>query len=249
MTSPNGAVPDGAYVSAGPSGIAGLNGLTEDVAKQRMRADVAPAFNRQRDGLWGTLQDLIKVIAGTYTGLVKPFVDGQLALNDRFALLADISGYATAYIPMDFYRPPNSLQTMPYTDRIGPQKNATVNGDGSITLAKGTWRLSAHLTTDQHDNLMGFMRLQVLRPDGSLYSMKETQKNIDSGKWNTFQCYHTVVCAEPGYKVRVQFQYNRGLGLDLLFRGGTHLSHLTADRMDLRTDNAVVNENVPKEKS
>lgn len=256
MTTPGGNFPDDAISS---DDLTPLQGLDEASWRANISGQAVGGFNAGHVNLLGVLGDTItqglidvaEALFGPFsedeTTAVQHIQDGQLALNNRLDLMGDISGYAVAYIPINYYRNANYFFNVPFYSRVGPQKNATVNGDGTITLAKGTWRIFALMTSDQHNNLISIMRIEVLRPNGSIYSYKESQQNVNANKWNTYQIYHPVVLPDAGYKVRVRFRYNRGPGLNLYFRGGTHLSHLAVDRMDLNSDNAVVDENVPDE--
>ena len=88
MTSPNGAVPEGAYVgTAGQSNsITDLNNLTEAEAKRRMQSQVVPVHRQQRDGIWGLVGSIADALFGTYTGSAGPLVrlsDGMTAMNNR----------------------------------------------------------------------------------------------------------------------------------------------------------------------
>lgn len=76
MTSPNGAVPDKAYVSggSGQSGLSDLNDLTEGVAKSRMRAPLANSFSNQVNGFWGAVSGLVGAVVGGVTAVVNGIV-------------------------------------------------------------------------------------------------------------------------------------------------------------------------------
>ena len=65
-------VPEGAYVgTAGQSNsITDLNNLTEAEAKNRMRGQVAPSFNRQRNGVWGFFSLLGDAVGGVVQAVV-----------------------------------------------------------------------------------------------------------------------------------------------------------------------------------
>lgn len=83
--SPQGAVPEGAYVGTpGQSNSIGdLNNLTEAEAKNRMQAPVVGSFNLQRDGVWGLVGQIAAAITGqTPAGHPLEFVENWLA-EDR----------------------------------------------------------------------------------------------------------------------------------------------------------------------
>lgn len=195
-------------------------------------------------------------VAEQVAGKVVELQDGQLALNERVDHLDDVSGYAVAYQSESYMQKGSSeFYTVRFNSRLGPQKNATVNGDGTITLAKGTWHINCLVTTDTNtNNPTGFLRIDVLYPagdplitsaNGGVYSSKEIQQQIQGGKWNSFPIFHPVVVDAPGFRVRARFRYAPSQLLKTLIRGGTELSHLAVDRKDLSSENAVVDENPP----
>src|SRR5699024_3661423 len=122
-------------------------------------------------------------------------------------------------------------------------KNATVNGDGSITLAEGTWLVNAKCSWDQHDGGRTSMAIHVLNPDGIEYSRSEYFGAVHRGQFTTGAFSHTVVCPGPGYKVRGRY-YNQVPGAflynKLRWLGGTHRSQLSASRWELDADGVVV---------
>lgn len=261
MTSPNQPAPDGARSYEQVAGLRTVKvpgnidqGLYDQAETMRgsFLGNILSGFGSIGQAIGNALNDLVNAFFGNYEGeneALHDFQDGQLALRNTVALLQDVSGYAVAYIPVNFYRNANYDFILPFRAVLVPGKNAEIKGDGRIRLAKGTWQIFAQVTADQHNNLMGLMRIEVLYPNGSIYSYKEIQKNIDANKWNTFQGYHTVILPANDYHVRVRFRYNAGPleFANLYFRGGTHLSHLAVNRLNLNTEDAFVDEDVPDE--
>lgn len=259
MTSPNQPAPDGGRSYEQVAGLRTVKvpgnidqGLYDQAETMRgsFLGNILSGFGSIGQAIGNALNDLVNAFFGNYEGeneALHDFQDGQAELRHRLDLLQDVSGYAVAYIPVNFYRNANYTFTVPFKETLVPGKNAEVRGDSTIRMSHGTWQIYAQVTSDQHSNLMGLMRIDVLRPDGTLYSYKEVQKNIDADKWNTFQAYHTVILPENDYRVRVTFRYNMGAGLRLYFRGGTHLSHLAVNRLNLNTEDAFVDEDVPDE--
>lgn len=259
MTSPNGEMAGDGYRVGGTGvrALTDLNNLSESEAKRRLRAPVEPSFNRHRDSVWGTFNAVAASVANVFNTFFGKFftspvtvvevVDGQLEIQNRLDLMEQVSGYATAYCPENYMQGGGStFLTVRFKARLGPHKNAVVNGDGTISVAKGTWMVYCLVTTDTNTNSpTGFLRIEVLRPDGSEYSIKEVQQNIEGGKWNSFHAVHSVVVPGPGYKVRARFRYSPAQVLKTLIRGGTHLSHLTVQRMDLSAKSEQVDESVP----
>ena len=103
MTSPNGWVPEGAYVgTAGQSNsITDLNNLTEAEAKRRMQSQVVPSFNRQRDGIWGFFDGILSIIQGgvnLVVGAVDAVVNGIKSIFNSIGSLFGMSHRDTARV-------------------------------------------------------------------------------------------------------------------------------------------------------
>lgn len=179
---------------------------------------------------------------------LREVYDGQMEIQERFDLMDDVSGFAVAYLPYNYLQGASSstYYTAPFNNRLGPEKNATVNGDGEITLAKGTWHINCQMTTDTNDNNNNlFLRLEVLRPDGTVYSYKDVTHRITPGSDTTLQVFHPVVCPADNYRVRAQFRIWPGSVLKTRVYGGVTSSHLAVNRLDISTENAVPAGTVP----
>lgn len=203
---------------------------------------VGQALDDIADALFGGLA------AEDHPALIK-IRDGQLDLLNAIGLMDDISGYASAYMAANRYKDRAKWVLMEFDGELGIPKNAEYT-DYGIRLAEGTWVLDAQCTHDHHvDRFTSRIRIEVLRPDGTVYSIKEAYGEVLPNKWTSRQVRHTVITPGPGYEVRVWTYYNTGTFLGaynrLLWRGGTHLSHLTAHRLNASTENAQVQEDVP----
>lgn len=216
------------------------NGILSGFAS--IGAAIGQALDDVADALFGGL------IAEDHPALQR-IRDGQLDLLDGIERMQDVSGYACAYMLANRYKDRAKWVLMEFDGELGEPKNAEVENNG-ITLAEGLWVIDAHCTHDHHvDRFTSRIRIEILRPDGTVYSIKEQYGEVFPNKWTTRQVRHTVVTPGPGYRARVLTYYNVGTFLGaynrLLWRGGTHLSHLTAHRLNASTENAVVHEDVP----
>lgn len=262
MTTPNGAVPEG---GRGYEDVAGLANVqppamanpdlwqNAEAARGSFFGNILSGFLTIGQGIGQALDDLAQAMFGGLAAQDHPALqiinDGQNALVNRISTMEGISGYAVAYMKENRYKDRNKWVLMEFNGQLGPVKNALVEDDG-ITLARGTWVINAQCTHDQHvDRMTSRIRIEILRPDDSVYSIKEAYGEVFPNKWTTRQVSHNVVLPAPGYKVRVWTFYNVGTAFGvynrLLWRGGTHLCHLMAHRLDIDTSNAVVDENVP----
>lgn len=262
MTTPNGEVPKGGMSYDQVAGLADAQppsmvnpdmwSLAEG-ARGSFFGNILSGFLTIGQGIGQALDDLAQAMFGGLAAQDHPALqiinDGQTALIERIDLMDNISGYAVAYMKENRYKDRNRWVLMEFNGRLGPVKNASVANNG-LTLAQGTWVINAQCTHDQHvDRMSSRIRIEVLRPDGTVYSIKEAYGEVFPSKWTSRQVSHNVVLPAPGYRVRVWTYYNVGTAFGvynrLLWRGGTHLTHLMAHRLDIDTSNAVVEEDVP----
>lgn len=262
MTSPGGEVPHG---GRGPEQVHELATIQQpllanpdtydlaEAARQVFANGILSGFASIGEGIGQVLEDLADALFGGIVAEDHPALqrirDGQLDLVRDIGRMADISGYACAFMGANRFKDRAKWVLMEFDEELGEPKNAVVENNG-ITLAEGTWVIDAHCTHDHHvDRLTSRIRIEVLRPDGTVYSIKEQYGEVFPNKWTTRQVRHTVVTPGPGYHVRVLTYYNVGTFVGvynrLLWRGGTHLSHLTAHRLNASTENAKVREDVP----
>ena len=247
MTSPQGDIPEGAYVgTAGQSNsITDLNNLTEAEAKRRMQGGIAPSFNRQRDGFWGAVDDFFSMIAnalfgpGPGGGLVR-LSDGMTELNQRLDLMEDVSGYCGAFMSNNYrFEGGNNYKKLRFDTLYGPPKNASLDAaNHRIVLAKGTWSVSL-LTAMRAIDGTGWVRARIdcRAPDGSLHSRRWLDSR--SGPQNGSQFHQVpVIAPENGYYVEAWLTHN---ALWWTVLGGTERTLLFVNRWDIRTDNDFEN--------
>lgn len=224
------------------------------------------------DTIAGAIQWVVDGIAAIFGGgnsenytpgsMLAIAADKQLELNNRLDLMEDVSGYICTYMGQNRYKDRNKWNLMEFNRQLGPEKNAELITSGSyansIWLAKGTWVISAQIAHDQHvDRRASRMRLTCVapwavstdNPDG-IISTKESHQEVLPDKGLTIPLQHTVVVSEDaGAYVFVTSWYSVGTFVGIYTRlrylGGTHLTHLTAHRLDLNTANAVREEDVP----
>lgn len=203
-------------------------------------AAIGQALNDVANALFGGL------IANDHPALDK-IRDGQL---DLIARLDDVSGYAVAYMTYNRYKNRDTWNRMEFDGKIiiNPKNASYV--DNGIQLAEGTWFIDAQITHDQHSDRLGSrIRIDVTRPDGTIFSTKESLSEVNPDKWTTLSVRHSVSLPGPGYRVHVWAWYNvgtiGGVYPRLLYRGGTALTHLMVDRINLDATASTVDEDVP----
>ncbi|WP_440221165.1 hypothetical protein [Dietzia sp. MNB45] len=253
MTAPDGRIPDGAYVGQVGQGnsLTDLNNLDESEAKRRMQTPVDGAFNRQRDGQWGLIDDLIDMMNNRYTGTVPTFIDGQLDLTDRFDLLGT-SAYCAAYMYNNLRLGPGRNRALPFDSQIGPNNDAelvqvsrphpeatnpsTVLSEWCIRLDRaGLWHANASFVHagDGFDRAQG--EIVVLKPDLTPYSyttLPAPRAHADGGTASDVNVGVPVslskffVTPDPGYYVQVRWKFNVLIGIRTV-KGGARLSQFS----------------------
>lgn len=215
------------------------------------------------DTISGAIQWLVDGIAAVFGG-VGSFAPGsvlaeandrQLAINHRLDLMEDVSGYIATYMKENHYKTRDTWHVMPFNGQLGPKKNADLILDGSfencLWLAKGTWVISVQIAHDQHaDRRESIVRLTGYTPSLEVFTSKEAHYEVLPDKKQTLAVQHTVVVPDDGgLYLLVTAKYNvntlGGVYPKLRYLGGTHMTHLTAHRLNLDTSNAVREEDVP----
>lgn len=262
MTSPGGEVPHGGRTTEQIYELATIKqpGMANpdmldlaEMARGGFFGGILSGFISIGEGIGQAIEDIADALFGGLAAEDHPALikirDGQLDLLREIGLMDDISGYACAYMKANRYKDRAEWALMEFDGELGIPKNAIVQDNG-ITLAEGTWSISAQCTHGHHvDRLTSRIRIEVSRPDGTVYSIKESYGEVFPNKFTTRPIEHTVITPDPGYRVRVFTYYNVGTAFGvynrLLWQGGTHLTHLTAHRLNASTENAVVEEVVP----
>ena len=201
-------------------------------------AAIGQALSDVANALFGGL------IASDHPALDK-IRDGQL---DLIARMDDVSGYAVAYMKENRYKTKTTWHRLEFNGQIIKNPKNASYVDNGIQLAEGVWFIDAQITHDQHQNpWISALRVEVTRPNGSVFSVKECYAEVLQGEWQTLSVRHSVALPGPGYRVHVWCYYDTDgiIYNKLLYRGGTALTHLMVDRINLDATASTVDENVP----
>ena len=236
--------------------VSSLQSTTEASAKAAMRAPIDSSWGNARSNfvtniISGIGQALLGGIGGIFQPIsdgMKPIRDAQLDLLNRTELLEGVQGYAHAYMTKNVnaqWSLNNNWRTMPFDGQVGPSVGATVRSDGRVEMgSKGLWLIYAKT----HGRSTGFtgdggvtMRVNVYRPDGSIYSSSYVRGTslVDAGAIvSTYGnvslvAVVPVVIDEPGCYVRVDTWTAAWRWWD----GGTQLSSLSVVKQSSNTEN------------
>lgn len=245
---------------------------TQDITEENVRVMAKGGFTNQFTGLgldWrgflagifnqiaGAITDLISAFFGTYTGSdpnILAYQSSQRELQDRIELLDEVAGYATATIPSSYSigtgGQPSGITTgtlLNFSDRIGPQKNATVSGAGITFDKPGTWRIECQVANGGIvTSVLGgqpriVLDLQVWGKDGDpnaliarkFYTEEIPQKRLTATWSNT-------VVLPPEYFVGDNKPYVRvrgwhGFSSSVTMAYGDGFTSLTVNRWDIDT--------------
>lgn len=263
MTTPPYEPPEGSYT---PATISSMQGVTQSSVGLGKTVDTRNLLGLLGDSFIGNIlsgfisigaavgqaiSDIANALFGGIIASDHPALDkirdGQL---DLIARLDDVSGYAVAYMTYNRYKDRNTWNRMEFDGKIiiNPKNASYV--DNGIQLAEGTWFIDAQITHDQHADRKGSrIRIDVTRPNGTIFSTKESLTEVNPDKWTTLSVRHSVSLPGPGYRVHVWAWYDVGtIGgayARMLYRGGTALTHLMVDRINLDATASTVDEDVP----
>lgn len=239
-------VPEGAYVgdAGSPNAIHDLNNLTEAEAKNRMLGQVAPSFERQRDGVWqngGLLSHIADFLFGSGPGApATRLSDGMTELNNRLDLMEDVSGYGGMIMSNNHRFSGSEHKVIPFNTQYGPN-TPSVSLDTTnhrIYLARGTWSINLLLATPQAGAIGGgdtWMRpaIRVYRPDGSEYLTQWLDWRSGVRPHAYYAQIPLIVPNDDGFYVEALFRQD---SLNFRILGGTDRSKFWVNRWDLRTD-------------
>lgn len=160
----------------------------------------------------GTIaQNIFRGIADAIGGLFKgqsgalgEISDGQVGLNDRVDLISPILDYGAVSTQPGTGDIMHGTGRIPFNYAIGAHRGVTLE-DNSIRLDDiGVWDLRCQVTTSWTGNPLAQdvkVWLQVLRPDGSVFSQQahytSTMKSV------TIPIVTAVMVKETGYRVVV----------------------------------------------
>ena len=259
MTTPNGQIPEGGrnYETTNelatiiPPSMANPDLYANaEYARGNFISNILSGFLSIGHAIGQALNDLADALfpgrAGDHPALDE-IRDGQLGLISD---LSEVSGYGVLYMKENRFKNRNQWVLMEFNGPlVSPPKNVDYVDNG-MRLAEGTWFIDAQITHDHHvDRKTSRIRVEVTRPDGSVYSRKENYQEVQSDKYTSLAVRHSVTVPGPGYRVHVYAYYSVGSAFGiynrLLYRGGTALTHLMVDRINLNTNEAPREEEVP----
>lgn len=192
------------------------------------------------------LADIAAAFLGNYTGNNQALLvisDGMTELNGRLDLMENVSGYGGMIISKNYrFAGGSTFKKIPFDREYGPPKNVVYDKvNNRIILAKGTWNVSLLVSmSNGNGNPVINARINVYKPDGSLYSRRWL-------KWESQpegSAFHQVpvIAPESGYYVEVDLTHS-ALWWHVL--GGTERTLLFVNRWDVATTNDAELTNPP----
>ena len=226
--------------------------------------DIGEAF---AGGLNGIISGIVDMVLGRYDGDIPAFIDGQLAINERFDLLGT-SGYCAAYMSQHLRIGPGRNRALPFDSQIGPSNDAEIvqvnrshpgsNGgfqdEWCIRLdRRGLWQADVAFVHAGDGYDVGFAEIVVLKPDLTPYSyttLPTARAHADAGGVSDLARGVPVVIPkrfvvpEPGYYVQVRWWFSVLVGVRTA-KGGAKLSQFSVvqwsdDIGDADTDDSAI---------
>ena len=214
------------------------------------------------EGLNDIIKGLIDMVLGRYDGDFPPFVDGQLALNERLDLLGT-SAYCAAYMYNNLRLGPGRNRALPFDSQIGPNNDAElvqvsrshpeafdsiVRSEWCIRLDRaGLWHANASFSHggDGYDRAQA--EIMVLRPDLSIFSATTLPGVVGKsgtsglGGGDPVSLSKFFVTPDPGYYVQVRWMFRVQIGIRTV-RGGARQSQFSVVQWSDEVDNAATND-------
>lgn len=165
--------------------------------------------------------------------------DGMTALHDRIDLLADVSGYAGAFMTQNHrFGSGGVYKRIPFNKRYGPEKNATVNtSNNRIYMAEGSW--SAHFTISTSSGTGGIghgLRAQVRDQTGTVVITRTFDWQNAGATWDQHFAM-PIIAPQSGWSIELGYRHSGNWWTIL---GGTEKTLLWVERKNLDADNHEV---------
>lgn len=227
----------GAAGSLGAAFASGFQGILDGIGAILTGAfeAVGAVFNGIVNGVRGLIGAIADGIRGLlpssspFSPVQSAFRDGQRDITDRLDLLEGVQGYCAAFqsVNVNAEWGLDNWRYLPYDEPLGPAKNMHVDRDyGEIVLhtagmfvvyAKAQARLTSY-----GGNNFAYLDLNILRPNGTVYSWTRVEKFIPYEQHQTVSVAWPVVIPFEGARVEVEVYSDNWRWWD----GGTQYSTL-----------------------
>lgn len=199
------------------------------------------------EGLNGIISGLIDMVLGRYDGDIPAFIDGQIALNDRFDLL-ETNGYCSMTLGSQVRIPTGRNRAVPFDTRVGPKNHAEptvvtrrhptdnqARAENVIRLDRpGLWQADLAMVQTQ-SKWESFAEIVVLAPDLTPYTYTSlpTPTGMSDGtvggddfpsKGTPINIRKMFVVPAAGYYVQVRYHCVDGGLFHPRLRGGARYS-------------------------
>lgn len=193
------------------------------------------------ENIVGLIGDALAGVFAGEGGSLGEISDGQLALINEVGLLSGVRGFCAAYQDKNLNAAWNLIDNKrvhPFVEQLGPSKGAHIDPDvpGITFESKGLWWIHATIRARQtvfDGSDEASMFVDVLRPDGSVYSPLIVDARPGPG-FASITATVPVVIPGPGYAVRVKSWTGKWRWWD----GGTRYTRLAVLKVDNNTDDA-----------
>lgn len=241
MTTPNGEIPEGAYVG---NAMSELNDWSEESAMSAMRGTVSPSFERQRDGVWqdgGLLGHIANFLFGSGSGSpAARLSDGMTALNGRLDLLDDVPGYAGGIMTQNRrFGSGSTYKTIPFNSRYGPSKKANLNtSNHRMVIETGSWSAHFTISTSGGGGVGHGLRARVRDKNGTEVMTRFFDWQTPNAGWDQHYAMPIIVPPESApWSIELGYRHS---GLWWTLYGGTEKTLIWVERKNIDTANSTI---------
>lgn len=250
MTTPNlpnnGTPPDGSYQAGS---VSGLQGITEDSAKQSLTSGVIPPYASAQSGLMGLLTNILTGAVSAVSALFQPLasllnlrwaqVDSHESnltdLQDRTQALEGVITYGALFCPSNV-NPTTTMVRAPFSGVIHNGYGVTYRDNGIVINSHGLFRVDAQMFYSwvQFAGDGCYMDIVIRDPSGNEYSRKSAISR--TGGTVTVTNSHTFVTPAAGYHASVEVSTDASpIGATRVILGGRGYTSLTVNKWSSET--------------
>lgn len=162
--------------------------------------------------------------------------DGMTALNDDLSVLADVPGYAGAFLEFNHrFGSGSTYKTIPFNKKYGPEKKAYLSNN-RIYLNKGSWSAHFTISTGPGGGVGHGLRARVYNTAGTPVITRYYDYQSPNAGWDMHYALPVIV-TQDGWSIELAYRHS---GTWWYILGGTEKTILWVERKNLETSNSTI---------
>lgn len=162
--------------------------------------------------------------------------DGMTALNNDLSVLADVPGYAGAFMLNNHrFGAGSTYKTIPFNEKYGPEKKAYLS-NSRLYLNVGSWSAHFTISTSGGGGVGHGLRARVYDTAGTPVISRYFDWQTPNAGWDQHFAMPIIV-TEDGWSLELAYRHN---GIWWTLYGGTEKTLVWVERKNIETSNHTV---------